>query len=101
MDTTTTDRAAEEPYQRTDGPVHGWFGLTYANFLVLHRALLQSMPLRWQQEFVNLLQELDAAHPGMEHPDYQVRTVRDCYVEDLTAADLGALGVTKADDGED
>ena len=40
----------ERTYERTSGPVHGWFGLTYANFLVVHRAQLQSMPLDWQRQ---------------------------------------------------
>ena len=42
-------------------PVHRWFGLTYANYLVLPRAVLQSMPAEWQEKFVKLLEEADAA----------------------------------------
>ena len=38
-------------------PVHAWFGLTYANYLVLPRAVLQSMPAEWQEKFVKLLEE--------------------------------------------
>lgn len=41
--------------------IHGWFGLTYANYLVLHRSILQSMPPSWQREFVALLEELREA----------------------------------------
>jgi hypothetical protein len=91
---TATDSSSEQPYQRTDGPIHSWFGLTYANYLVLHRALLQSMPLRWQREFVNLLEELDAAYPRSGRPDFEVATVRDCYVGELTDSERRALGIT-------
>lgn len=38
--------------------VHQFFGLTYANYLVLHRTALQSMSDEWQAQFVNLLEEL-------------------------------------------
>lgn len=41
--------------------IHGFFGLTYANYLVLHRSILQSMPPAWQREFVALLEELREA----------------------------------------
>ena len=29
---------AEQPYERTCGPVHEWFELSYVNFAVQHRA---------------------------------------------------------------
>lgn len=44
-----------------DGPMHGWFGLSYANYLVLQRSLIQEMPLKWQERMVALLDELNAA----------------------------------------
>jgi hypothetical protein len=43
------------------GSIHAAFGLTYANYLVLPRAVLQSMPLEWQDKFVKLLREANAA----------------------------------------
>lgn len=49
--------------------IHTWFGLTYANFLVLPRAVLQSMPEEWQERFVACLQELDETMGGS--PDYE------------------------------
>lgn len=42
-----------------DTDIHLWFGLSYANYLVLHRSVLQSMPDVWQYEFTVLLEELD------------------------------------------
>ena len=56
--------------------VHSFFGLTYANYLVLHRSILQSMPEDWQEKFVTLLDQLDAAivRAGIElAPEYDVR----------------------------
>jgi hypothetical protein len=59
----------------TSEPVHEWFGLTYSNYLVLPRSILQSMPLEWQKRFVACLQELDQAYEGLnDMPDnYMVR----------------------------
>lgn len=53
-----------------DDPIHSFFGLTYAHYLVLPRSILQSMPKKWQRDFVKLLEQLDDT--GIETPDYQV-----------------------------
>lgn len=42
-----------------DRSIHEFFNLTYSNYLVLHRSLLQSMPLEWQHKFVRLVEELN------------------------------------------
>lgn len=47
--------------------IHGWFELTYANYLVLNRSLLQSMPAVWQARFVQCLEELRDAYSHLEH----------------------------------
>lgn len=39
--------------------IHMYFGLTYAEYLVIPRSVLQSMPEEWQFKFVKLLDELD------------------------------------------
>lgn len=39
--------------------VHTWFGLSYANYAVLNRTALQSMPLDWQVRFVRCMRELE------------------------------------------
>lgn len=93
--------SAEEPYERTSGPVHGWFGLTYANFAVVHRARLQSMPVEWQQRYVDLMEELSAAYDGQPDPEFEVTTVRWEYVEDLGSDERGQLGITSGDGDED
>jgi len=56
-------------------PVHDWFGLTYANYLVLPRSLLQSMPEAWQARFVACLDELREEFSHVEHPGYVVSAV--------------------------
>jgi len=38
--------------------IHNFFGLSYANYLVLPRSVLQSMPDDWQEEFVRLLLDI-------------------------------------------
>ena len=41
-----------------DGPMHDWFSLSYASYLVLHRSLIQEMPIKWQARLVALLDEM-------------------------------------------
>lgn len=43
---------------RDDSPIHCWFNLSYANYLVLQRSLLEGMPFKWQKEFIKLLDEI-------------------------------------------
>jgi hypothetical protein len=38
--------------------IHAYFGLSYANYLVVPRVVLQSMPDEWQVQFVALLEEM-------------------------------------------
>jgi hypothetical protein len=47
----------QNPKRRAD--VHTYFGLSYADYLVIPRSVLQSMPMSWQYNFVKLLDELD------------------------------------------
>ena len=84
-------------YERTHGPVWGWFELTYANFLVVHRAQMQSMPTEWQARLVELLEELQAAYAHLDIPDFEVATVRDAYVGELTGDEMTLLGITVGD----
>ena len=42
-----------------NGPIHEWFNLTYAGFLILPRVMLQEMPTKWQARFVALLKEAE------------------------------------------
>jgi hypothetical protein len=82
--------------------IHTYFGLTYSNYLVLHRTLLQSMPEDWQHRFVTVLEELNAAFRHIEPADcYQVLPAKECTYSDLDDADMKRLGITcSADDPE-
>lgn len=39
--------------------VHAWFGLSYANYFVMPRVILDAMPCEWQRAWVALMEELD------------------------------------------
>lgn len=39
--------------------VHMYFELTYANYLVIPRSILQSMPDDWQYKFIKLVEECE------------------------------------------
>lgn len=56
--------------------IHTWFNLTYANYLVLPRSVLQSMPEEWQHRFVECLNELDQAFGHLEWPSRYAVSVR-------------------------
>ncbi len=77
------------------GDVHTWFGLSYSNYQVLHRTLLQSMPDEWQHRFVTCLEELRGAFRHVEQaPGYEVNAVEWKYVSELTDAEMKLTGVT-------
>lgn len=66
-------------------PIHGAFGLTYASYLVMHRSLLQRMPVEWQRKFVQLCDEYWQVWDCMKADlDFvvQVRDERGRFVED-------------------
>lgn len=52
--------------------IHLWFSLSYANYLVLPRSVLQSMPDEWQKQFVLLLNEAQETFDHLEWPTYEV-----------------------------
>lgn len=39
--------------------VHSWFGLSYASYFVMPRAVLEAMPIEWQHKFTVLIDELN------------------------------------------
>lgn len=60
---TKADRAAEvaaeqEAEKLRSKDIHTWFGLSYAEYLVIPRSVLQSMPENWQHRFTQLLEEM-------------------------------------------
>lgn len=64
-------------YSEDEEPIHLWFNLTYASYLVLPRSALQSMPLDWQREFVDCLQELESAIDFPRLPGTYIVLLRD------------------------
>ncbi len=48
-------------------PIHDYFELTYASYLVLPRSVLQSAPVEWQEKFVEMLEELGVYFPQVPH----------------------------------
>jgi hypothetical protein len=54
-------------------PVHGWFELSYASYLVLQRSLMEAMPVRWQLRFVRLMDEVKLEFDTRKiHSDFRV-----------------------------
>lgn len=65
--------------------VHGYFGLTYANYLVMHRTLMEAMPVEWQDKFVRLLDEYDNAWRHIDNPSqFKVDTGKWVLVDDMS-----------------
>jgi hypothetical protein len=78
----------------TDGPIHEHFGLSYCNYLVLHRTLMQSMPIDWQERMVACLEELAAAFPHVEQPEcFDVKAATEYIVNEMTEAQLAQAGI--------
>ena len=84
--------------------IHTFFGLSYSNYLVLPRTLLQSMPEEWQHRFTGMLDEMSAAFDHVPQADfYKVEAATEHEVSDLTGEQLKALGIAVEDGpcGED
>jgi hypothetical protein len=84
------DKPEEEPMR----DVHTYFGLSYANYLVINRTVLQSMPLDWQDKLVKLLDQLEAAFGGVD-VEYHVETGQWVYANECTGDQLKLAGVTR------
>lgn len=67
------DPAPRPPATSPRVDIHTWFGLTYSNYLVLPRSVLQSMPVPWQYRLTELLGEAEAAFGHLDWPTYDVR----------------------------
>ncbi|MEU9436560.1 hypothetical protein [Streptomyces sp. NPDC048252] len=78
----------------TDGLIHGWFGLSYCNYQVLHRTLMQSMPTEWQERMVACLEELRAAYEHIEQPQaFRVEAATGHIVNEMSDAELAEAGI--------
>jgi hypothetical protein len=82
--------------------VHTWFGLSYSNYQVLPRTLMQSMPDEWQHRMVDCLEELRDAYSHVEQaPGYEVNPVDWKYANELTGDEMKLTGATYDPDSED
>jgi hypothetical protein len=78
----------------TNGPVHYYFELSYSTHDVRNRSLLQSMDTDWQERWVALMRELDAAYAHLPNDQYQIIPCRWTQVGDLTDEQRKEHGIT-------
>ncbi|MBA8827883.1 hypothetical protein FHX42_005324 [Saccharopolyspora lacisalsi] len=75
--------------------IHTHFGLSYANYLVMPRALLQSMPEDWQHRFVELLDQFENAFTHVDQASsYDVTPGEGRYLTEVSRPVLESLGWT-------
>lgn len=78
----------------TDGPVHTWFSLSYTNYQVLPRTLMQSMPIEWQERMVACLEELREAFSHVPQAEvYSVQASTEHIVREMTESELKQAGI--------
>lgn len=78
----------------TDGPIHTWFSLSYSNYLVIPRTLLQSMPAEWQERMVACLTEMQGAFEHVPQAEvYEVKAATEHIVNEMTDAELKRAGI--------
>jgi hypothetical protein len=79
--------------------IHTWMGLSYSDYLVLHRTLLQSMPEKWQRDFTTMLDEFHEAFLHVDRPEcFKVQPAVEREVSDLSDEELKQVGYSKSDD---
>lgn len=82
--------------------VHTWFELSYANYLVLPRPLMQSMPDEWQHRMVTCLEELHDAFAHVPQAEgYEVIAGEVLTLMDLSDGQLRHLGYSRVDPADD
>lgn len=92
---------AREGWQIERDAIHKHFGLSYANYLVIPRTLLQSMPDGWQARFVALLNELESAFAHVPQADvYDVTAGKEDLLRDMTETELFQAGVEVTGDDD-
>lgn len=93
--------ATPETTQVKQNAIHCNFGLSYANYLVLPRTLLQSMPDEWQTQFVTLLETLEEAFAHVPQAGvYEVTAGKEDLLRDMTESELFAAGVEVTGDDD-
>ena len=73
--------------EEKEEPIDEMFGLSYANYYVAPRSVLQSMPVEWQKKFVAMVEELNESIDWVRSDcQYHVITTEHvdlCWEEDL------------------
>lgn len=78
----------------TDGPIQDWFELSYSNYQVLPRTLMQSMPTGWQERMVACLNELQDAFQHIDQADrYEVHAATEHILDEMTRSQMYAAGI--------
>ncbi|WP_228981393.1 hypothetical protein [Streptomyces sp. DH12] len=98
------EKAAARVADRDDDSdaVHRYFSLSYANYLVLPRTLMQSMPGEWQAQFVHLLKQLDETFEGAPQAEaYIVQAAVEKPAYDLDVQERQAARVSVNSDQDD
>ncbi|MFD4572070.1 hypothetical protein ACFWNK_01935 [Streptomyces sp. NPDC058417] len=86
----------DTPHNRMSGPVHDWFSLSYSNYVVANRALMQCMPLDWQHRMVACLEQLRTAFEDVPQAEgFRVEAATAHEVSDLTEEQRKQLGITE------
>jgi hypothetical protein len=76
--------------------IHKHFGLSYANYLVIPRTLLQSMSDDWQSKFAALLQKMDHTFEHVPQAEvYDVRAGTEHIVNEMGHDLLEEAGITE------
>lgn len=82
------------PTHPTDGPIQDWFSLSYTNYQVMPRTLMQSMPITWQERMVTCLEEITAAFAHVPQAEvYEVKAATEYIVSEMTAEQLEQAGI--------
>lgn len=101
LESTEAWEKTEKEQQVQMDAIHAYFGLSYANYLVLPRTLLQSMPDEWQTKFVTLLREYDEAFDHVPQAEvYDVTAGTEHLLDEMTPSQLAAAGITVTGDDE-
>jgi len=77
-----TEKSYAEYFQVLPDQVHNWFGLSYASYLVLPRAILQHMPDEWQTRLVQLLGELEDVVDFNDNDAVNLRDKKGKFIKD-------------------
>lgn len=97
---------SENVHPDDDTPMSYFFNLSYANYLVINRSKLESMPTEWQEDMIELLNEMEDEFrylPDQPAINVQIlaREPDRFYRESLTCEECNGSGFKLDDKGEE